>query len=130
MEDANAAAGVITKVVAVSVLTRLDKSALEAAGVSAAPQEPVERLALLAKEAGLDGIVCSGAEVAHARKIWPGGYFVVPGVRPAGNDKGDQKRAVTPREALDAGASMLVIGRAITNAREPGVAAREIGATL
>jgi orotidine-5'-phosphate decarboxylase len=130
MEDAKAAAGVNTKVVAVTVLTSLDKSDLEAAGVSASPQDQVERLALLAKEAGLDGIVCSGAEVAHASKIWPGGYFVVPGVRPAGNDKGDQKRAVTPREALDAGASMLVIGRAITNAREPDVAAREIGATL
>jgi orotidine-5'-phosphate decarboxylase len=130
MEDAKAAAGVNTKVVAVTVLTSLDKSDLEAAGVSATPQEQVERLTRLAKEAGLDGIVCSGAEVAFARKIWPGGFFVVPGVRPAGNDKGDQKRAVTPREALDAGASMLVIGRAITNAREPDVAAREIEATL
>ncbi len=130
MEDAKAAAGVNTKVVAVTVLTSLDQSDLEAAGVSASPREQVERLALLAREAGLDGIVCSGAEVAHARRIWPGGFFVVPGVRPAGSDKADQKRAVTPREALDAGASILVIGRPISAAAEPDAAAREIAATL
>lgn len=130
MEDAKAAAGVHTKVVAVTVLTSLDHDDLDAIGVAGDPKAQVERLALLAKEAGLDGIVCSGAEVAHARKIWPGGFFVVPGVRPAGSNKGDQKRAVTPREALDAGASILVIGRAITNATEPDLAAREIEATL
>ena len=71
-----------------------------------------------------------GAEVAHARKIWPSGFFVVPGVRPAGSSKADQKRAVTPRQALDAGASILVIGRPITQATEPDIAAREIEATL
>ncbi|MBO9575445.1 MAG: orotidine-5'-phosphate decarboxylase [Sphingobium sp.] len=130
MEDAKAAAGTNTKVVAVTVLTSLDQDDLHAAGVSATPHEQVERLALLAKEAGLDGIVCSGAEVAHARKIWPAGFFVVPGVRPAGSAKADQKRAVTPREALNAGASILVIGRPISGAMEPDVAAREIEATL
>jgi orotidine-5'-phosphate decarboxylase len=130
MEDAKAAAGVHTKVVAVTVLTSLDQDDLAAIGVDGDPREQVERLALLAKQSGLDGIVCSGAEVAHARKIWPTGYFVVPGVRPAGAAKGDQKRAVTPREALDNGASMLVIGRAITNALEPDQIAREIEATL
>jgi orotidine-5'-phosphate decarboxylase len=61
---------------------------------------------------------------------WSGGYFVVPGVRPAGGALGDQKRAVTPREALDRGASMLVIGRPITQAADPDLAARDIGATL
>jgi len=130
MEDAKAAAGLRTKVVAVTVLTSLDRDDLAAIGIESDPREQVERLARLAQDAGLDGIVCSGEEVAHARKIWPGGFFVVPGVRPAGGAKGDQKRAVTPREALDAGASILVIGRAITNAMEPDQAAREIEATL
>jgi len=130
MEDAKAAAGVNTKVVAVTVLTSLDRDDLDAIGVADDPRSQVERLARLAREAGLDGIVCSGEEVAHARRIWPGGFFVVPGVRPAGAAKGDQKRAVTPREALDKGASILVIGRAITNAPEPDQVAREIEATL
>lgn len=130
MEDAKAAAGLNTKVVAVTVLTSLDGDDLHSIGVTSSPHEQVERLALLAKEAGLDGIVCSGAEVSRARKIWPTGFFVVPGVRPAGAAMGDQKRAVTPREALDSGASILVIGRPISGAAEPDVAAREIGATL
>jgi orotidine-5'-phosphate decarboxylase len=130
MEDVKAAAGVHTKVIAVTVLTSLDRDDLAAIGVPADPREQVERLTELARSAGLDGIVCSGAEVAHARKIWPGGFFVVPGVRPAGSAKADQKRAVTPREAIDNGASILVIGRAITNAVQPDIAAREIEATL
>ena len=130
MEDAKAAAGVNTKVVAVTVLTSLDADDLDAIGVGSSPRDQVERLALLAKDAGLDGIVCSGEEVAHARRTWPGGFFVVPGVRPAGAARGDQKRAVTPREAIDKGASILVIGRAITHASEPDQAAREIEATL
>jgi orotidine-5'-phosphate decarboxylase len=130
MEDAKAAAGVNTKVIGVTVLTSLDRDDLHAIGMPADPHEQVERLALLAKDAGLDGIVCSGAEVAHARRVWPGGFLVVPGVRPGGTAMGDQKRAVTPREALDNGASVLVIGRPITGAMEPDLAAREIEATL
>jgi orotidine-5'-phosphate decarboxylase len=130
MEDAKAAAGIHTKVIGVTVLTSLDRDDLAAIGMPADPHEQVERLALLARDAGLDGIVCSGAEVAHARKIWPTGYFIVPGVRPTGSAKGDQKRAVTPRDALDNGASIIVIGRAITGAMQPDIAAREIEATL
>jgi len=130
MEDAKAAAGAHTKVVAVTMLTSLDQGDLDATGVRGGPHDHVERLALLARDAGLDGIVCSGEEVAHVRKLWPQGFFVVPGVRPEGAQKGDQKRAVTPRAALDAGASILVIGRPITQAGEPDIAAREIGATL
>ena len=130
LEDAKAAAGIHTKVVAVTMLTSLDQTDLEETGVNGDSHAQVERLTLLAKEAGLDGIVCSGAEVAHARKLWPAGYLVVPGVRPVGASKGDQKRAVTPREALDAGASILVIGRPITQSSEPDQAAREIEATL
>jgi len=130
MEDAKAAAPNGTKVVAVTVLTSLDGSDLESIGLAVNPGAQVERLAELAREAGLDGVVCSGKEVAAAKKLWPGGFFVVPGVRPANGQTGDQKRVITPRKALDAGASILVIGRPITQASDPDQAAREIEATL
>ena len=130
MEDAKAAAPLGTKVVAVTVLTSLDGEDLTSIGLAPDPHAQVERLALLARAAGIDGIVCSGNEVAAARKAWPGGFFVVPGVRPAGGDLGDQKRVMTPRAALDAGASILVIGRPITAAEDPDAAARAIEATL
>jgi orotidine-5'-phosphate decarboxylase len=130
MEDAKAAAGAHTKVVAVSVLTSLDAGDLSDIGVAGDAHAQVDRLAILARDAGLDGLVCSGAEVAHIRKLWPEAFLVVPGLRPAGAGLGDQKRAVTPREARDAGASILVIGRPITQAADPDMAAREIEATL
>ncbi len=130
MEDAKAAAPTGTKVVAVTVLTSLDGTDLQSIGVNASPNDQVERLTLLAKESGLDGVVCSGNEVAAARKIWPGGFFVVPGVRPNDGKIGDQKRVVTPRQALDNGASILVIGRPITQADDPDAAARAIDATI
>jgi len=130
MEAAKAAAPAATKVVGVTVLTSLDESDLAAGGVSGSAAEQVERLADLAREAGIDGIVCSGAEVAAARAAWPDGFFVVPGVRPEGGEAGDQKRVVTPREALDAGASVLVIGRPITLAPDPRQAIMDIAAGL
>jgi orotidine-5'-phosphate decarboxylase len=130
LQAAKAAAHRDTKVVAVTVLTSLDASDLSEAGVSGEPAEQVERLARLAKSSGVDGIVCSGAEVAAARAAWCDGFFVVPGVRPAGAEVADQKRIVTPRHALDDGASALVIGRPITGAADPAVAIREIAATL
>lgn len=130
LEDAKAAAGTHTKVVAVTVLTSLDADDLSAIGVDRSPADQVERLSDLARVAGLDGIVCSGAEVANARAHWPDGFFVVPGVRPASGALGDQKRAVTPRAARDAGASILVVGRPISQAANPDQAAREIEATL
>ncbi len=130
LEDAKAAAGINTKVVAVTVLTSLDDGDLLDIGVGGKAEDQVRRLADLAQSAGLDGIVCSGAEVAIAKAAWHDGYFVVPGVRPIGGAMGDQKRAVTPREALDRGASMLVIGRPISQAEDPDLAAREIEATL
>lgn len=130
MEDAKAAAPEGTKVVAVTVLTSLDGDDLRSIGLSADPHEQVERLTLLAKEAGLDGVVCSGNEVRAAKKLWPRGFFVVPGVRPAQGAVGDQKRVVTPRQALDSGASIIVVGRPITQAEHPGEAARAIEATL
>ena len=130
MEDAKAAAPEGTKVVAVTVLTSLDGNDLESIGLDADPHTQVERLTLLARQAGLDGVVCSGNEVKAARKLWPKGFFVVPGVRPVDGPVGDQKRVVTPRAALDAGASIIVIGRPITQATNPGIAARAIEATL
>lgn len=130
LEDAKAAAPSGTKVVAVTMLTSLDRSDLAATGVSGGAHDQVVRLAALAREAGLDGVVCSGAEVAAVKAEWPRGFFVVPGVRLADGDAGDQKRVVTPREALDAGASALVVGRPITAAKDPDAAARAIAATL
>lgn len=130
LEDAKAAAGSHTKVVAVTVLTSLDDGDLLDIGVGGRAMDQVSRLADLAQSAGLDGIVCSGEEVGVARAAWPQGFFVVPGVRPAGGAMGDQKRAVTPREALDRGASILVVGRPISLAADPNLAAREIEATL
>ena len=127
---AKAAAPSQTKVVAVTVLTSLDRSDLAQTGVSGSAEEQVRRLAALAQDAGVDGIVCSGAEVAAAKAEWPGGFFVVPGVRPAGDDVADQKRVVTPAQALDGGASILVIGRPITGAPDRAQAIRDIAATL
>lgn len=135
MEDAKAAAGEHTKVVAVTLLTSLDAQDMADIGVAGDPADQVARLADLAREAGLDGIVCSGKEVKAAHKAWKDGYFVVPGLRPAGSGSsgfmgGDQKRTVTPRQARDDGASVLVIGRPIAKAEDPVAAARAIEGTL
>lgn len=130
LEDAKAAAPVGTKVVAVTMLTSLDSNDLSDTGVIGSPADHVRRLADLAAESGIDGIVCSGEEVAAVKKAWPKGFFVVPGVRPSNGVIGDQKRVVTPRVAVDAGASILVIGRPITQAEDPDAAARAIAATL
>ncbi len=130
MEDAKAAAGEKTKVVAVTMLTSLDQRDLAATGVDGTAHDQVMRLAELAEKAGLDGIVCSGQEVAAVHKQWKQGYLVVPGLRLGGNAVGDQKRVVTPRQARDDGASVLVIGREISKAEDPLAAARAIEATL
>ncbi len=130
LEDAKAAAHPSTQVVAVTMLTSLDDADLGSIGVAGSAHDHVLRLADLAQEAGLDGIVCSGAEVKAAHRAWPKGFFVVPGVRPADGALGDQKRVVTPRHALDDGASILVIGRPITQSSDPNQAARAIAATL
>jgi orotidine-5'-phosphate decarboxylase len=130
MAAAKAAAPAETKVVAVTVLTSLDRDDLASIGVDRSPAAQVKRFAELAHEAGVDGIVCSGAEVAAARHAWPDGFFVVPGVRPAGFAVGDQKRVVTPREAAADGASVLVIGRPITEAPNPRRAIMDIAASL
>jgi orotidine-5'-phosphate decarboxylase len=130
LEDAKAAAGENTRVVAVTMLTSLDERDLARTGVNGNAHDQVMRLAELAELAGLDGIVCSGHEVGHVRKQWKDGYFVVPGLRPSGAATGDQKRVVTPRQARDDGASVLVVGRPISRADDPVAAARAIEATL
>ncbi|MBS0255671.1 MAG: orotidine-5'-phosphate decarboxylase [Proteobacteria bacterium] len=134
MEDAKAAAGEHTRVVGVTALTSLDDDDLASVGVPGGAGDQVLRLADLAHQAGLDGIVCSGHEVAAVRRQWKEGFFVVPGLRPADGKGpvmlGDQKRTVTPRAARDAGASVLVVGRPIAKAEDPVAAARAIEATL
>ncbi len=130
MEDAKAAAGENTKVVGVTMLTSMDDRDLQRTGIEGSAHDHVMRLAELAQDSGLDGIVCSGQEVKSVHDQWKDGYFVVPGLRPAGSAAGDQKRVVTPRQARDDGASVLVIGRPISRAEDPAAAARAIEATL
>ncbi len=141
MEDAKAAAGEHCKVVGVTLLTSLDENDMARTGIIGTPHDQVMRLAELAEKSGLDGIVCSGQEVAGVHRQWKNGFFVVPGLRPAegkaGDQKrpaagsaGDQKRIVTPSEARNSGASILVIGRPISRAEDPVAAARAIEATL
>jgi orotidine-5'-phosphate decarboxylase len=115
------------KVIAVTVLTSMDASDLNETGVHGAPADQVIRLATLARDAGMDGVVCSAHEIEPLRKaLGPGFMLVVPGIRPAGADTGDQKRIMTPAEALKHGADWLVIGRPITGAADPAAAARAI----
>jgi orotidine-5'-phosphate decarboxylase len=114
------------RLVAVTVLTSMDAAALAETGVSASPVEQVLRLARLAADCGLDGMVCSPAEAAALHSGLPKALLVTPGIRPAGADAGDQKRIATPQFALAAGASKLVIGRPITAAADPKAAAQAI----
>jgi orotidine-5'-phosphate decarboxylase len=130
LRAAKQAAPPATRVVAVTLLTSLDQADLGDLGMTWSPKDQVTRLARLARDAGVDGIVCSGEEVADAKAAWPHGFFVVPGIRPAGADIGDQKRVVTPQRALQDGASVLVIGRPITAAPDPADAIRDIAASL
>ncbi len=124
MEAARAAINAQSKpplLIAVTVLTSLDANDLLEIGLAGAPQENVLRLAALAKQAGMDGVVCSPLEAAALRAIHGKNFLLVtPGVRPLGAEQGDQKRIMTPREAVQNGADYLVIGRPITAAADPG----------
>ena len=118
-------------VVAVTVLTSIDAGDLESVGQKGPVREQVVRLARLARDCGLDGVVCSPHEIAAIREACgPEPTLVVPGIRPAGAAMSDQKRVMTPAEALEAGADWLVIGRPITAAADPAAAARRIAADL
>jgi orotidine-5'-phosphate decarboxylase len=119
------------KVIAVTVLTSLTDDDLTAVGQTPPAYDQVLRLAKLARDCGLDGVVCSAHEIAPLRAALGNDFLlVVPGIRPAGSDVGDQKRVMGPRQASMAGASILVIGRPITAATDPGEAARAIAESL
>jgi orotidine-5'-phosphate decarboxylase len=119
------------KVIAVTVLTSLADGDLDLVGQRGPAAEQVLRLAGLTRESGLDGVVCSAHEIKALRaKLGPDFLLVVPGIRPKGSDLGDQQRVMGPKEALDAGASLLVIGRPITAAPDPVEAARAIAQSL
>jgi len=120
-----------TPIAAVTALTSLSSEDLDRIGVPGGTADWVLRLAALAVEAGTSGLVCSPREVAAVRdEVGPGITLITPGVRPAGTDAHDQARVATPEEALSAGADLLVIGRAITGAPDPGAAAAAIAASL
>ncbi len=115
----------------VTVLTSLDEGDLGSIGVESQMQDQVIRLAELAQQSGLDGIVCSPLEIAAVRQACgPDLTLMVPGIRPAGVGVGDQKRVMTPEQALAAGANHLVIGRAITGADDPAAAAQAIATAI
>lgn len=109
-----------TKLIAVTVLTSMDDAQLQQVAGDVTTAEQVGRLASLTVESGLDGIVCSAREAGTLRKVVPDNFLLVtPGIRPAGSDAGDQKRVMTPEEAIKAGVSYLVMGRPITQASSP-----------
>ena len=131
VKAAVAAAPPDLRIIAVTVLTSIDDSVLDSIGMGGPSRDAVLRLAELALGAGADGLVCSPLEVAALReRFGPDPFLVVPGIRPAGSKSDDQRRTLGPREALDAGADLLVIGRPITGAEDPAAAANEIAASL
>ncbi|HEX4008121.1 MAG TPA: orotidine-5'-phosphate decarboxylase [Acidobacteriaceae bacterium] len=125
---ANAAASLKhpPQLLAVTVLTSMDQAQLAAVGVERSPADQVLLLAAMASAAGISGFVASAAEVRAIREQHPAATLVIPGIRPAGSQAGDQKRIATPAEALAAGANYLVVGRPITQAHDPAEAARAI----
>jgi orotidine-5'-phosphate decarboxylase len=117
--------------IAVTVLTSMEQSDLTEIGLSGTPQDNVLRLAKLAQASGLDGVVCSAQEASVLRTHLGDTFcLVTPGIRPAGSDVNDQKRIMTPKEAIHAGASYLVVGRPITQSAEPLNVLNEINASL
>jgi orotidine-5'-phosphate decarboxylase len=120
-----------TKLIAVTMLTSLGDEDLPSLGLQPPVGDQVLRLAGLAQQCGLDGVVCSAHEIVRLRKeLGPDFLLVVPGIRPAGSALGDQRRVMGPAEARDAGANILVIGRPITGASDPAGAARDIAQSL
>ncbi|HEY7586543.1 MAG TPA: orotidine-5'-phosphate decarboxylase [Candidatus Deferrimicrobiaceae bacterium] len=128
---AEAAAGTGTTILAVTVLTSLDDADLSSIGFALRTAEAVERLAGLSAESGIGGIVCSAREVAAVRaRVGKQAVLVTPGVRLPEDSAGDQKRVVTPFDAIKAGADYLVVGRPITKAADPVAAARKFAADM
>ncbi|MCU0677232.1 MAG: orotidine-5'-phosphate decarboxylase [Myxococcota bacterium] len=127
----DAADGSKTRLLAVTVLTSLDADELTAIGLAGPPAAAVERLARLAVRHGIDGLVCSPEECAALRRsLADDVLLVVPGIRPAGSERGDQARVATPGRARREGADLLVVGRPIRHADDPVAAARAIVAEI
>ncbi|MUK29930.1 orotidine-5'-phosphate decarboxylase [Aliivibrio fischeri] len=117
--------------IGVTVLTSMEQQDLAGIGLDIAPQEQVKRLAALTKNSGLDGVVCSAQEASMLKAdLGKGFQLVTPGIRPAGADVGDQKRIMTPVDAITAGSDYLVIGRPITQAENPSQVLNEINLSL
>lgn len=116
---------------AVTVLTSMDASDLAGVGINLTPAEHAERLALLTKQCGLDGVVCSAHE-AKALKALCGQEFklVTPGIRPIGSEVGDQRRIMTPQQAIEAGVDYMVIGRPITRSEDPALTLQQINQSI
>jgi orotidine-5'-phosphate decarboxylase len=130
-EAAEAAKGSGCRLLAVTVLTSLDDADLGSVGQLGPALDQVRRLAALARDSGMDGIVCAPREVAAVRAEAGAGFtLMVPGIRPAWSEAGDQKRVTTPAEAMAAGADHIVVGRPITGAASPAEAARRIVAEI
>ncbi|MFT5558909.1 MAG: orotidine-5'-phosphate decarboxylase [Psychromonas sp.] len=117
--------------IAVTVLTSMDKSDLQELGIELSPAEQVKRLAKLAKLSGLDGVVCSAHEAQELKTLLGAEFkLITPGIRPLGSDAGDQRRIMTPKQAIDAGSDYLVIGRPITQATNPVAVLKNINDSL
>jgi orotidine-5'-phosphate decarboxylase len=115
------------ELLAVTVLTSMDRGQLNAVGVDCAPDEQVTKLARIGLDCGIRGFVCSSHEVGALRALTGSkGVLVVPGIRPAGSNRGDQSRIATPADAIHQGASFLVVGRPVTQAPDPAAALTEI----
>lgn len=119
------------KLIAVTVLTSMDESDLRGIGIQSTLTEHAERLARLAKDNGLDGVVCSAHEATHLKSEFGKEFqLVTPGIRPVGSDLGDQRRVMTPPQALAVGVDYMVIGRPITQAESPAQALKAILTSL
>jgi orotidine-5'-phosphate decarboxylase len=117
--------------IGVTVLTSMEKSDLEGIGLNEEPQDQVMRLASLTKTSGLDGVVCSAQEASMLKKQLGAEFILItPGIRPAGADVGDEKRIMTPVEAIESGSVYLVIGRPITKAENPAQVLEQINLSL
>lgn len=123
--------GLMTRLIAVTVLTSMEAPDLAEVGIEASPAEQVERLALLTRDSGLHGVVCSAQESSRLVELCGGEFLkVTPGIRPSAAATGDQRRIMTPAAAMAAGSTHLVVGRPVTQAKEPMEALAAIEAEL
>ena len=125
-EELEKRSGMNPLLLGVTVLTSMEQADLADIGLDLAPQEQVLRLAGLAAQAELDGLVCSAQEAVALKSNFPQLSLVTPGIRPAGSAANDQKRILTPAQAIQAGADYLVVGRPITQAADPALMVEQI----